>query len=263
MPIPDLKALVQGGTRCVNGWCSIPSTVTAEIVARHPYDSLTVDLQHGLIDYQTALTMLQAMSFSDAPKLARVRWNDPGAIMALLDAGFTGIICPMVNSAAEARAFVSACRYAPAGGRSFGPTRAAIAYGADYMREADAAITTLAMIETREAIDALDEILAVEGLDAVYVGPSDLAISLGHPPSLTPDVPEVVKAIAATRDKARAAGKFAGIHCGSPEFVARMLDDGFHLASLSTDTRNFSAAQAELLGRARPNRADAVRKAVY
>lgn len=263
MPIPNLKELWQGGTRCVNGWASIPSPITAEIIARQPFDTLTVDLQHGLIDYQTALTMLQAMGVSDAPKLARARWNDPGFIMALLDAGFTGIICPMVNSAEEARAFVSACRYAPQGARSFGPTRAAIAYGAGYLDAANGAITTLAMIETRAAIDALDDILAVEGLDAVYVGPSDLAISLGHAPSLTPDEPEVVEAIATIRDKAVAAGKFAGIHCGSPQFVARMLDEGFHLASLSTDTRIFSGALADLVQAARPDRGADGTRAVY
>lgn len=252
MSIPNLNELWRGGARCVNGWCSIPSTVTAEIIARQPFDTLTVDLQHGLIDYQTALTMLQAMEVSSVPKLARARWNDPGFIMALLDAGFAGIICPMVNSAEEARAFVSACRYAPQGSRSFGPTRASIAYGADYLAEANSAIATLAMIETRAAVEALDDILKVDGLDAVYIGPSDLAISMGYPPTLTPDEPKLVEAIATIREKATAAGRFAGIHCGSPDYVARMLDEGFHLASLSTDTRMFSAMMAEAVEAARP-----------
>ena len=263
MPIPNLRALWQSGARCVNGWASIPSPVTAEIIARQPFDTLTVDLQHGLIDYQMALTMLQAMEVSDVPKLARARWNDPGFIMMLLDAGFTGIICPMVNSAEEARAFVSVCRYAPEGTRSFGPTRASIAYGADYLKEANTAITTLAMIETRAAIDGLDAILEVEGLDAVYVGPADLAISLGYPPSLTPDQPEVVEAIATIRDKAAAAGKFAGIHCGSPQFVTRMLNEGFHLASLSTDMRIFSATMADLANAAKPKSEPSGSRAIY
>ncbi len=262
MAIPNLAELCRSGTRCVNGWCSIPSTITAEIIARQPFDTLTVDLQHGLIDYQTALTMLQAMEVSGAPKLARVRWNDSGFVMALLDAGFTGIICPMINSAEEARSFVAACRYAPEGARSFGPTRASMAYGPDYLREANGAITTIAMIETRAAIDALDDILAVKGLDAVYIGPSDLAISLGYAPSLTPDEPEVVDAIATIREKACAAGLFAGIHCGSPQYVARMLDEGFHLASLSTDTRLFSATMADALKAVRPGSERGVR-AVY
>ena len=262
MTIPNLSALWKSGRSCVNGWCSIPSTVTAEIIARQPFDTLTVDLQHGLIDYSTALTMLQAMEVSGVPKLARVRWNDPGFIMALLDAGFAGIICPMINSAEEARAFVSACRYAPEGARSFGPTRASLAYGPDYVKEANGAIATLAMIETRVALDALDDILAVEGLDAVYIGPSDLSLSLGYPPSLTPTEPEVVDAIAKIRDGAHAAGRYVCIHTGSPDYAGKMLDEGFDLVSLSTDTRLFSSMMAETLRAVRPV-GEAGARAVY
>ncbi|MDG2406268.1 MAG: aldolase/citrate lyase family protein, partial [Paracoccaceae bacterium] len=126
--------------------------------------------------------------------------------MALLDAGFTGIICPMVNSAQEANNFVAACRYAPEGTRSFGPTRALLVHGADYTHEANTDITKIVMIETQAAIENLDEILTVNGVDAVYIGPSDLAISLGYGPSLTPTDPEVVDVIATIREKAKAAG---------------------------------------------------------
>lgn len=262
MPIPDLKDLWRQGRRCVNAWCSIPAPVTAEIAALQPFDTLTVDLQHGLVDYQAALGMLQAMSANPCPKLARTRWNEPGLIMALLDAGFTGIICPMINSAAEAKRFVAACRYAPQGSRSFGPTRAALVYGADYAEHANARIVTLAMIETRQALGALDEILAVDGLDAVYIGPADLSLSLGHPPSLAPDAPEVLDAIATIRDKAKAAGRFAGIHCGTPQIVRERLKDGFDLATLSTDTRLYSAALAEKLDACRPGSQQGI-KAVY
>lgn len=262
MPIPDLKDLWRQGRPCINAWCSIPSTVTAEIAALQPFDTLTVDLQHGLVDYQTALAMLQAMGASPAPKLARTRWNEPGLIMALLDAGFTGIICPMVNSRAEAEAFVASCRYAPRGSRSFGPTRAALVHGADYAEHANERITTLAMIETRAAIEALDDILGVEGLDAVYIGPSDLSLSLGYPPSLAPTDREVLDAIDAIRDRAKAAGRGACIHCGTPEVVRDRLAEGFDLASMSTDTRIFSAALAEKLDAARPGPIGGV-KAVY
>ena len=262
MPIPDLKDLWREGRRCVNAWCSIPSPVTAEIAALQPFDTLTVDLQHGLIDYQAALGMLQAMGASPAPKIARTRWNEPGLIMALLDAGFSGIICPMINSRAEAEAFVSSCRYAPQGARSFGPTRAALVHGADYFEHANARVTAIAMIETRAALDALDDILAVDGLDAVYVGPSDLSISLGYAPSLAPADAEVVEAIARIRERAKAAGRWAGIHCGTPEVVRRMLDEGFDLATMSTDTRLFSAALAETLDAARPGPVGGA-KAVY
>ena len=262
MPIPDLKDLWRQGQGCINGWCSIPSTVTAEIAALQPFDTLTVDLQHGLIDYQTALAMLQAMGASGAPKLARTRWNEPGLIMALLDAGFVGIICPMVNSRAEAEAFVASCRYAPQGARSFGPTRAALVHGADYAQHANEKVTRIAMIETRAAIEALDDILAVDGIDAVYIGPADLSLSLGYTPSLAPTDSEVLDAIDTIRDRAKAAGRFACIHCGSPDVVRDRLAGGFDLASMSTDTRILSAALADRLDAARPGPVEGA-KAVY
>ncbi|NKX42743.1 2,4-dihydroxyhept-2-ene-1,7-dioic acid aldolase [Rhodobacteraceae bacterium R_SAG2] len=263
MSIPSVREKWEQGIKCINGWCAMPSTITAEIVARQPFDTLTIDLQHGLVDYQTALTMLQAMGVSKVPKLARVRWNDPGFIMALLDAGFTGIICPMINTRAEAEAFVSACHYAPRGSRSFGPTRAAIAYGADYQKQSNTRIATLAMIETREALANLDDILTVEGLDAVYIGPSDLAISMGYPPSLENIAPDIEEAIRTIREKAHAAGRFAGIHTGNATVAAAKLAEGFDLASLSTDTKIFSAAVADMLQKARPEAGDKMVKALY
>ncbi len=263
MSIPSVREIWEQGGKCLNGWCAMPSTVTAEIVARQPFDTLTIDLQHGLVDYQMALMMLQAMGVSDAPKLARARWNDPGFIMALLDAGFTGIICPMINTRQEAEAFVSACRYAPHGSRSFGPTRASYAYGPTYQEEADTRIAKLAMIETREALDNLDDILTVDGLDAVYIGPSDLAISMGYPPSLEDIAPEVAEAITTIREKAQAAGRFAGIHTGNAAVAAAMLRDGFDLASLSTDTKIFAAAVAGMLKEARPDAGDKVVRTLY
>ncbi len=238
-----LKQHLRSGGKAVNGWCSLPSAVTAEMVARAGFDTVSIDLQHGLIDYQTALTMLQAVDGLGMPTLCRVPWNEPGIIMKALDAGFTGIICPMVNSRAEAERFAGACRYAPAGHRSFGPTRAAQVHGADYARTADGFITTFAMIETAEAIGNLDAILEVEGIDAVYIGPSDLGLSLGHAPTLLPEAP-VREVIAGIRDRAHAAGKVAAIHCGSPAMVREMLDDGFSLATLLTDARILANALA-------------------
>ncbi len=239
-----LKQHLRSGGKAVNGWCSIPSAVTAEMVARAGFDTVSIDLQHGLIDYQTALAMLPAVDGLGLPTLCRVPWNEPGIIMKALDAGFTGIICPMINTAVEAERFAAACRYAPAGTRSFGPTRAASVHGADYARAANGFVTTFAMIETAEAMANLDAILAVAEIDAVYIGPGDLGLSLGHAPTLLPEAPEVHQAIATIRDKALAAGKVAAIHCGSPAMVRAMLADGFGLATLQTDARIFAEAIA-------------------
>ena len=247
----DLKSYLRGGGRAVNGWCSIPSTVTAEIVARQGFDTVSIDLQHGLVDYQVALAMLQAIDGLGVPTLCRVPWNEPGIVMKALDAGFVGIICPMINTEAEARRFAASCRYAPRGSRSFGPTRAVGVHGADYAQAANGFVTAFAMIETAEALENLDAILAVEEIDGIYIGPSDLALSLGYAPSLLPQDGEVLDAIAAIRDRAKAAGKIAGIHCGSPAMVRTMLDEGFDLATLLTDARLFTTAVAGQLAEAR------------
>jgi 4-hydroxy-2-oxoheptanedioate aldolase len=258
MAIPQrgLKQHLAAGGKAVNGWCSIPSAVTAEMVARAGFDTVSIDLQHGLIDYQAALAMLQAVDGLGVPTLARVPWNEPGIIMKALDAGFTGIICPMVNTRAEAERFAGACRYAPQGTRSYGPTRAAQVFGADYAAAANGFVTTFAMIETAEALDNLDAILGVEGIDAVYVGPADLGLSLGHTPTLLPEAAPVRAAIGTIRDRAAAAGKIAAIHCGSPAMVRAMLADGFGLATLITDARLFAGALAAGVAEARATRAE-------
>ena len=245
-----LKQHLKAGGKAVNGWCSIPSTVTAEMVGRAGFDTISIDLQHGLIDYQMALNMLQAVDGFDTPTLCRVPWNEPGTIMQVLDAGFGGIICPMINTREEAERLAATCRYAPKGGRSFGPTRALQVYGADYADKANTFITTFAMVETVEAIRNLDAILGVDGIDAVYIGPSDLGLSMGYPPTLLPGA-EVRAAIDDILRRTIASGKVAGIHCGSPGMVRQMLDGGFCLASLATDARLFTNTLATVLAEAR------------
>ena len=187
-----VKQRWQAGEACVNGWCAIPNSFSAELMAHSGWDSLTIDLQHGMADYQTAVTMLQAISTTDVPPLARVPWLEPGIIQRMLDAGSMGIICPMINSADEAEKFVGACKYTPLGYRSSGPVRAAIYAGADYIANANDEILAIAMIETMEAIENLDAILSTPGLDGVYIGPTDLALTMGKPPVLDPTDADVV-----------------------------------------------------------------------
>jgi 4-hydroxy-2-oxoheptanedioate aldolase len=258
MSISDLKAHFADGGTAVNGWCAIPSPVTAEIVGRAGFDMVTVDLQHGLIDYQMALTMCQVLQGLPAPVLCRVPWNEPGIIMKCLDAGFTGLICPMINSAEDARRLVEASRYAPLGCRSFGPTRANLVHGTAYARSANEKVLLLAMIETREALSNLDAILEVDGIDGVYVGPSDLGLSLGHEPTLEPTAPEVIEAIAQIAARTRAAGRVAGVHTGSSAMLGTMLNQGFHFASLLTDARIFTNALSSSLAGVRDTKAQTI-----
>jgi 4-hydroxy-2-oxoheptanedioate aldolase len=163
----------------INAFLKIPNTFTAEIMGKAGFDFLTIDMQHGLIDYQIMVSMLQSLGKSNAKILVRVPWNEPSIIMRVLDAGASGIICPMINSKEEAVSFIHASNYPPEGIRSFGPIRAKLAGTFSTISQANQEILKFAMIETQEAIDNLDEIAKTKGLTGLYVGPSDLSISLG------------------------------------------------------------------------------------
>lgn len=239
------------GKAAINGWLAVPSPVTAELTARADLDSVTVDLQHGLIDYQCALTMLQAMSASGVTPLARAPWLDPGLIMKLLDAGALGIVCPMINTPEDAENLVRYTRYAPRGVRSFGPTRAAFAYGAQYWTRANESVVTLAMIETAEALENLDAIVSTPDLSGVYIGPSDLSLSMGRTPKLDHDDPSVLAAIERIRESAHRAGIRAGIHCLSPAYAKSMIDAGFDLVTVGSDLRIYVAALDEAVAAVR------------
>ena len=238
-----LRTAWGAGKATVNGWLSIPSPFTAEMLAHTGFDSLTVDMQHGLVDYGAAVTMLQAVSTTDVVPMARVPWLEAGTIQKLLDAGAYGIICPMVNTRAQAEELVSYCNYPPKGQRSFGPIRAVVYAGSDYGKHANNTILSIAMIETAEAISNLDAILSTPGLDGIYVGPADLSASLGETPRLDPEVPRVLEAISTIIEAAKRHKVFAGIHCGSTAFAKRMHKDGFNFATLLSDSR-FMSMQA-------------------
>jgi 4-hydroxy-2-oxoheptanedioate aldolase len=231
----NVRTIWKRGGAVINGWLGIPSSIAAENMAQAGWDGLTVDLQHGHVDYQVAVTMLQAISTTGTTPLARVPWMEPGIIMKLLDAGAYGIVCPMINTRAECEAFVGACRYAPRGYRSFGPVRATWYGGADYFKHANDTVITMAMIETKQAMDNLDEILSVPELDSLYIGPNDLAISLGYAPSGVPTDPVVIDAIKTIAAGAKRHGVYAGIHCGSTVMAKQMIGLGFQFVTLLAD----------------------------
>ena len=231
-----LRETWAAGKPALNGWLGIPSTFSAEIMSKQDFDSITIDLQHGLTDYSIAVPMMQAMSAGDATMLCRVPWLEAGIIMKLLDAGAMGIICPMINTRAEAEAFVGATRYAPDGYRSSGPVRAGIIYP-DYHNQANTQIISMAMIETVEAVANVEEICATPGLTGIYVGPSDLAISMGEGPGLERPAGQVYDAIQHVLETAKKAGIKAGLHCMAPSYIKEMYACGFDFASLSNDVR--------------------------
>ncbi len=246
-----LRRLWQEGGTAVNCWLTIDSSVSAEALAQLDWNSMTVDLQHGLVDWDAAVPILQTISATDAVPMMRVPWNNPAWIMRALDAGAYGGICPMVNSSADCEAFVGACRFAPTGYRSWGPVRGLIYGGPDYFQHANDTVLAIAMIETDQAMANLDEILSTKGLDAIYVGPNDLAVSLGYEPQYTPKDPEVGEAIDTILAAALRHGIVPGIHCGSADMAAEMTAKGFQLVTLTSDTRLLVDAAADAIISAR------------
>ena len=239
------------GKGAINAWCSIPSAVTAEMMSMNDFDSITIDMQHGLVDYQMALNMLQVISGSGKTPMVRVPWNEPGIIMKSLDAGALGIICPMINTPQDATNFVGATKYAPVGHRSSGPTRAMMVHGPEYHNESNDNIISLAMIETVEALDNVEKIAATEGLTGIYIGPSDLSISMGYRPGLDRSEPEMVEAIKRIETACINNNIKVGIHCLSPSYLKDKLSNGYNLATLASDVRIYSAGIAENLKEAK------------
>ncbi len=209
-------------------------------------DYLNLDMQHGLIDYAGALEVMRALRDARATITVRVPWNEPGIIGKVLDAGAMGVIVPMVNTVEQAQAAVAACRYAPAGSRSHGPIRAGRVNGPDYVATANERVACIPMIETTEALSNLDAILDVPGIDAVYVGPADLSLTLGLPPAGDHDDPAFNDALDTIVAACAARGIVPGIHA-NPGITQKRLDQGFRMVTVSSDLLSLaSGAQANL-----------------
>jgi 4-hydroxy-2-oxoheptanedioate aldolase len=246
-----LRTLWKSGGAAINGWLAIPNSFSAETMAHQGWDSLTIDLQHGVVDYQSMVPMLQAISTTDTVPVVRVPWLEPGILMKTLDAGAYGVICPMVNTREDAQNLVAWTHYAPRGTRSFGPVRALLYGGPDYPQHANDTIVTFAMIETAKALDNLDSILSVEGLDAIYIGPSDLSLALGCRPVFDDVDPKAQEAIDHILERAKAHGVVAGIHNGTPEGAMSRIAKGFQFTTVSSDARLIAAGSQQLLSKMR------------
>ncbi len=249
-----VKQLWAEGKPVLHGWLSIGNPFTAEIMAAQGYDAISIDVQHGALDYSSVLPMYQAMRASGVALGARVPWLDPASIMKVLDAGALNVICPMVNTAEQAAEFVSYLRYPPLGQRSFGPTRANFALGDGIATEANGEIVALAMIETKEAFANLDAIARTPGLDGLYIGPADLSFALGEgrlAPGFDREEPELIDAIKRILAACKENGKRAALHCGTAEYAARAIEWGFDLCTVSGDTRLLAAAASASVKRFR------------
>ena len=242
-----LREIWARGGAVVNGWLAIANSFSAETMAHQGWDSLTIDLQHGVVDYAGMVPMLQAISTTPTVPVVRVPWLEPGIIMKTLDAGAYGVICPMVNTRADAEKLVAYTHYAPQGTRSFGPVRALLYGGADYPAHANNTIVAFAMIETAQALENLDDILATPGLDAVYIGPSDLSLALGCKPTFDDLDPKAADAVAHILARAKAHGIVAGCHNGTPEAALKRIAMGFQFVTVSSDARLMAAGAQQVV----------------
>ena len=255
---PGVSALKQAwsaGESTVGVWMTSNSTAVAESVADLGFDYVNIDMQHGLADFSDLVDMMRALEPAPASAgpgtiTCRVPWNEPGIIGRVLDAGAMGVIIPMVNTVDQAERAVAACRYAPDGSRSYGPLRAERVNGPDYQAHANDRVACIPMIETVEALGNLDAILDVPGIDAVYVGPADLSLTLGLPPRGDHDdvaFNDALTTIVAACDRR---GIVAGIHA-NPQIAAKRLEQGFRMVTVTSDLQALTAGAVAALGACR------------
>jgi 4-hydroxy-2-oxoheptanedioate aldolase len=254
LPKNPLKAAWAEGWTAFGLWSVVPGPIGVEILAEAGVDYVCVDQQHGVIGYDSMVPMFQAIRGGGAAPITRVLSNDPFLIMKALDAGAWAVIVPLVNSAEDAARAVSACRYPPRGIRSFGPVRAAGVIGSRDPEELGGEVLCLVMVETREALERVDEIAATPGLDGIYVGPSDLALSLGLPPTLEVKEGEHVEAVRRIREACHEHEIAAGIHAPSGEWAKRHAEAGFDLITVATDAPLLRGAALKELTVARERR---------
>lgn len=264
MYVNPIRKLWQQNQPVINTFLSIPSPVVSELMAQQGYDSLTIDLQHGLVDYSDALTMLMSIRASGAGTIVRVPWLEASSVMKALDAGADAVICPMIDNAEDAARLVSWVRYPPEGTRSFGPTRAGLVYGADYNQTANSQVICMAMIETAKGMENLEEIAATPGLDGIYIGPADLTLALTgdrYRRGFDRDEPEMVEALRHILHVAHKNSIKVGLHCGMPEYALIALRWGFDLVTLGNDVRLLTQSAQQVIKTVREGLKQKVRAA--
>ncbi|MCG8506915.1 MAG: aldolase/citrate lyase family protein [Sphingomonadales bacterium] len=245
-----LKDILSKEGAALGAWCMIPDALAAEAIAKQGFDWLCIDMQHGCMGYETAVAMIRAADLAQVAPVVRVPWNEPGVIGRVLDAGALGIIVPMIETAQDAADAVQAALYPPLGRRSFGPVRVGLRDGPGYFASANERVAVIPMIETREALENVEEIVAVPGVAAAFVGPFDLSVALGLPPRDNDGEPAFDNALARVLAACESAGKPAAI-LSNGALGARRVTQGFSMVSVSTDIAALGAACAGELGRVR------------
>lgn len=248
MRFNPLRNAIENSTPALGCWLSIPSSVTAEVVGRVGFDYCCIDLQHGLIDYSDAVAMLQALSLSETTATVRVPWNEPGIIGKVLDAGAMAVIVPMVSTAEECEAAISRGMYPPRGARSSGPIRVQPLEGPEYAEVANDHVLIIPMIETVAAVENIDAILSVEGVQAIYVGPMDLGVSMGLGRGTTD--PSLFEAFDHIAERCAAHGVVAGMHA-APDTTADRIERGYQMVTMQTDLMSMRTGLVDVLSAGR------------
>ncbi|KAB2699121.1 2,4-dihydroxyhept-2-ene-1,7-dioic acid aldolase [Brucella haematophila] len=235
----SLSSRLRAGETVLSAWSSLPEPLTVEILAHTAFDAVTLDMQHGGHDEASVLRSVGLILNAGKPPVVRIPVGRFDMASRALDFGAQAVIAPMINSAEDARKFAAAMKYPPVGERSWGVFRANADYGTpgsnDYLTTANQDTLAFAMIETRDAYDALDAILDVRGIDGVFVGPADFSIAWSNGREANPNSDAIVEPISNIARKAAAAGKIAGIYSPSPEFARRYIPLGFRFVTVSNE----------------------------
>ncbi|URQ76388.1 MAG: HpcH/HpaI aldolase/citrate lyase family protein [Candidatus Ochrobactrum gambitense] len=238
MPM-SLSSRLRAGETVLSAWSSLPEPLTVEILAHTAFDAVTLDMQHGGHDEASVLRSVGLVLNAGKPPVVRIPVGRFDMASRALDFGAQAVIAPMINSAEDARKFAASMKYPPVGERSWGVFRANADYGTpgsnDYLTTANQDTLAFAMIETRDAYDALDAILDVRGIDGVFVGPADFSIAWSNGREANPNSDAIIEPISNIARKAAAAGKIAGIYSPSPEFARRYIPLGFRFVTVSNE----------------------------
>jgi 4-hydroxy-2-oxoheptanedioate aldolase len=244
----SLAHRLRAGETVYSGWSTVPSVLGAEVLAREGFASVVIDMQHGLWDTAEVVNAIGAVRLGGAAPIVRIPLGDFAMASRALDFGAEAIIAPMINTPADARALVAATKYPPLGERSWGPHRALMQTGMtmpDYLKSGNSLVLTFAMIETRMALENVESIAATEGIDALFVGPSDLSIALSNGASLNQQAPELERALDRIGAAAAKAGKLAGLFCGDAARALAVAKRGYRFLSVGSDLAFLRAGAAE------------------
>jgi 4-hydroxy-2-oxoheptanedioate aldolase len=247
----SLARRLRAGETVYGAWCMLGSSIVAETIAREGFAAVVLDAQHGLWDTSSLISGIGAVNHAGAAPVVRVPLNDFALVSRALDFGAEAIIAPMINSAADARQFAAAAKYPPLGERSWGPLRAMVLQGrtapVDYLHEANDGTLTFAMIETASALGNVDAIAATPGIDALFVGPFDLATALSGGTAQDVQAPQVEQAIDKICAATKKAGKIPGIYCRDAAGALATVKRGFRFVIAGNDQTTLRAATAAQL----------------